>query len=188
MKVTGRYVLVGVPAFVVVLLLAIWALSYHSSEFKGGLDIRDSGYFSYPRYHAELGDLPLWTNGDYKFVVRGLPPDPLDLVLEVVDATDADRTELTSLATSVSVSVTDNSGKELCRATGNLSDARTRAHASWVLASSISSATFWHPVCQNLAISRSKAYTIKVVVSGVNNRSPHKMLMAVLQGGGNELP
>lgn len=54
--------------------------------------------------------------------------------------------------------------------------------------SSISSATFWHPVCQNLAISRSKAYTIKVVVSGVNNRSPHKMLMAVLQGGGNELP
>lgn len=188
MKVTSRHLLIGVSALVVILIVAIWAYSYHASEFKGGLGIRDSGYFSYPRYHAKLGEFPLWANGEYKFVVRGLPPDLLDFSLDVVDATEVDRTELTSLSTSVRVSITNGSGKQICLATGNLSGVRNEAHPSWILASSSSSASFWHPGCQNLPISRSETYTINIVISGVDNRVPRKMLMAILQGGGNELP
>jgi len=170
------------------LVLAFRALGYHSAEFTGGKGIQDSGFFSYPRYHAQLGDLPLWKNGEYQFTVRGLPPDPLDLSLEVMDATDADRTELTSLSSSVEIVIVDDSGKQVCTGSGRLSDAQTRSLYSWVLESSNSHASFWHNRCLQLPISRSKTYTVRVTVSHADARSPHKMLMAVLKGGGNELP
>ena len=188
MKITGRRVLTFVPILIVFLVGALWVFSYHSFQFTGGMGIRDSGFFSYPRYHAQLGELPLWRNGEYRFTVHGLPPDPLDLVLQVSDTTDADRAELTSLPTSVSVSITDNAGKEICTASGNLSDAKDRARSTWVLASSSSSASFWQSRCQQLPISRFKTYTVKVALSDADDHSPHKMLRPILQGGGNELP
>lgn len=188
MKITARRVLMTAPILIVALAVMIWAFSYHAFEFKGGVGIRDSGFFSHPRYHAQLGDLPLWKDGEYQFTVRGLPPDPLDLSLEVVGATDADRTELTSLSNSVGVFIVDDSGKEVCTGRGQLSDANTRGLDSWVLESSNSHASFWHNRCQQLPIRRSKTYTMKVTVSQADAHSPHKMLMAVLKGGGNELP
>jgi hypothetical protein len=188
MKITGRRVLTMVPILIAVLVVAVWTFSYHSFEFKGGMGIRDSGFFSYPRYHAQLGELPLWRSGEYQFTVRGLPPGPLDLVLQVPDATDVDRAWLTSLSTSLNASITDSSGKQVCAANGNLSDAGNRDRSSWVLASSSSSASFWQPNCQQIPISRFKTYTVKVTVSGGDDRSPHKVLKPILQGGGNELP
>lgn len=166
--------------------VALWAFSYHTWEFKGGEAIRDSGFFSYPRYHAQLGRLPLWEPGEYQFAVRGIPPDSLALELQVLEATQADR--LPSLSTSVSATVTDSSGKLLCTASGRLSESGTRGLSTWVLASSVSNKSFWHPRCRELPISRSKAYIVRVTVSDVDPRSPHRTIMVILQGGGNELP
>jgi hypothetical protein len=188
MTITSRPVLITVPVVIVVLIIAVWAFSYHSFEFKGGVGIRDSGVFSYPRYHALLGELPLWKDGEYQFTVRGLPPGPLDLVLQVPDATDADRLELTSLSASVSASIAGSTRKEVCTATGRLSNAIYRDRSSWVLAASSSRASFCQPRCQQLPISRFKSYTVKVTVSGSDGRMPHKMLKPILRGGGNELP
>src|SRR5882762_1229303 len=84
MKTTAGRVLMAL----LLLVLAVWAFSYHSFEFKGGLGVSDTGFLSYPRYHAQLGELPSWKNGEYQFTVRGLPPGPLDLVLQVPNATD----------------------------------------------------------------------------------------------------
>src|SRR5260370_33598720 len=188
MRITGRSVLMMAPVLIAALAVAIWAFSYSAFEFKGGVGIRDSGFFSYPRYHAQLGDLPLWKDGEYQFTVRGLPPDPLDLSLEVVDATDADRTELTSLSSSVGVSIVDDSGKQVCTVSGRLSDANTRGLYSWVLESSNSHASFWHNRCQQMSISRSKTYTVKVTVSQAEAHSPHQTLMAVLTHRGHSFP
>jgi hypothetical protein len=177
--------------FVLALIVAAivaWALSYHTFEFNGGLGIRNSGFFSYPRYSAQIGEVPLWKEGRYQYTVRGLPPGPLDLVLQALGATDADAAQLTSFSTTLTASVMDNSGSEICRATGNLADARNGNRSTWVLTSSPTSASFWEPRCQRLPISRFKTYTIVVTVSGVVDSSVHKMLMATLQGGGNELP
>jgi hypothetical protein len=173
---------------VVVLLIMFWAVSYHPSQFKGGVALRDSGFFSYPRYHAQLGDLPLWKEGEYQFTVRGLPPGPLDLKLQVLDSTDANRAELTSLSTNMSVSMTDSSGKEVCEGSGSLSDAGTREHSTWALASSTSQASFWHASCVQVPTSRSKTYIVKVRTSGVDPRSPHSTVRPMLEGGGIELP
>jgi hypothetical protein len=185
---TLRRALKLASVLIIVLIIVLWTFSYHSFEFKGGLGIHDSGFFSYPRYHAEIGELPLWKDGEYQFAVRGLPTGPLDLMLKVADATDADRTQLTSLSTTVNASITDRSGKDICTATGKLADARDRAHSTWVLASSASGASFWQPRCQQLPIKRSGTYLIKVAVLGADDRSPHRMLRLILQGGGNELP
>jgi hypothetical protein len=188
MKTSGKRFATAILVIAALTIAAIWRLGYHTSAFKGGVGFRDSGLFSYPRYHAQLGVLPLWQDGEHRFDVWGLPPGPLDLELNVEDATGADRAELTSLSTSVSASIFEAPDTKICSETGLLSDAKTRTLPSWVLASSDSSARFWQAPCLQLPISRSKSYTIEVTVSGVDPRSPHKMLMAVLSGGGVELP
>jgi hypothetical protein len=188
MKITMKRVLTRLPILIAVLVVSVWAFSYHRFEFKGGVGVWDSGFFSYPRYHAQLGKLPLWEAGEYRFTVHGLPPGPLDLELRVSDSTYAETTQLASLSTVVSVSIADSSGKEFCSARGRLSEAKLRGLGGWVLESSSSHASFWHPRCQNLPISRFKTYTAKVSVSDVDPHSPQKELMLGLEGGGTELP
>jgi hypothetical protein len=184
----GRVLKIG-SLVIAAVVVGGWAVSYHTFEFKGGLGIQDSGFFSYPRYHAQLGDVPIWQDGTHQFTVHGLPPARLDLTLVVSGATDADRESLTSLSTSVNASIVEEgSGTSLCAATDRFPDVRNRGGSSWVLSSSTTSASFWHPSCQQILIRRFKSYTITVTVSGTNDRSQHRMLRVVLQGGGNELP
>jgi hypothetical protein len=175
-------------AVVVVFGATIWLVGYHPWEFKGGLGIRDSGVLSYPRYHAYIGKVELPLAGEYRFTVRGLPSTTLALELQAANATQDDRMELTSLTTQVAVSISDSSGRELCKATGRLSDATTRGLNSWVLASSSTDASFWHPSCQGMPFSRFKTYTVTARLSDVDPHSPQRGLMLLLQGGGNELP
>jgi|SRR5215469_12705198 len=175
-------------SFVVALLIMFWSVSYRPSQFKGGVALRDSGFFSHPRYHAQLGDLPLWKEGEYQFTVSGLPPGPLDLKLQVLNSTDANRAGLTSLTTTVSVSMTDSSGKQVCEGSGSLSDAGTREHSTWALASSSSQASFWHARCLQIPTSRFQTYIVRVRTSGVDPRSPRSTIIPTLEGGGIELP
>src|SRR5882672_4761093 len=139
MKLSGGRTLATIAP---ILFIALWASSYHPFEFKGGLGVRDSGLLSRPpRYHAQLGYIPLWKAGEYQFRVRGLPPGPLDLTLPVLDVTLDDRLELTSSSTSLKVSIANGSGKEICVANGILSDARTRGVYTWELDLSTSHAS-----------------------------------------------
>lgn len=188
MNVRNRRTWLLLSATVVVLVSTIWLAGYHSWEFKGGLGIRDSGPFSYPRYHAYIGNINLPQAGEYQFTVHGLPPTTLGLELQVADATQGDRMVLTSLSTQLAVSIADSSGREVCSATGRLSDATTRGLNSWVLASSSAGASFWHPSCRNMTFSRFKTYTVTAKLSDVDAHSPQRELKLVLQGGGDELP
>lgn len=125
-----KRVLRAVIGLLIGLVVVMWAVSYHPGvEFKGGVGIRDSGFFSYPRFHAQLGELPLWKTGEYRSTVRGLPPGPLDMKLRVTDSNYAGSSELASLSTRVNVLITDSSGKEVCSASGRLSDAKLRGLA-----------------------------------------------------------
>ena len=118
MKTSGKRFATAILVIAALTIAAIWRLGYHTSAFKGGVDFRDSGLFSYPRYHAQLGVLPLWQDGEHRFDVWVLPPGPLDLELNVEDATGADRAELTSLSTSVSASIFEVPGTKICSETG----------------------------------------------------------------------
>jgi hypothetical protein len=170
-------------AAILLIGFALWASNYHAWEFKGGLSITDSGFFSNPRYYAQIGRLPMWKAGEYQFRLRGLPPGPLELALPVLEATDADRAVLSSLSTIVSVTITDSSGNQMCTAKGRL---RVSTDDPWILFPH--STTFWHPRCTNIRTSRFRSYIVNVAVSDVDPRSPSLNLMLVLRGGGNELP
>jgi hypothetical protein len=137
-----RRKLIWLLSAIAVIAFSVWGLSYHTFEFRGGTSITDSGLFSYPRYRASLGDVPMWKNGEYLFSVHGLPSGRLDFVLQVVDATDADRVQLASLSTAVGVLIVDSSEKKICESDGSLNDASHRGRESWVLASSMSGTTF----------------------------------------------
>jgi len=169
-------------------LVVMWLVSYHRFELRGAVGLRDSGFFSYPRYHVQLGSVPLWQAGEYEFKVRGLPPSPLDLRLQVSDYTNANRDELTTLSTNVAVWMMESPGKQVCEGAGSLSDARTRERSTWALASSSSQASFWHSGCLQLSTSRFKTYVVRVRISDVDPRSPHATILAILEGGGIELP
>jgi hypothetical protein len=183
-----KTVLRAIAAFIVALVVGVWTFGYHSFEFKGGLRIRDSGFFSYPRYSAEIGELPLWNDGKYQFTVRGLPPGPLDFVIRVPDVTDSDKAQLASLSTNLSTVIAESSGRQICSATGRLSDVRQNDRHTWMLDSIGPNISLWQPQCKQLSISRFNTYIIQVTVLGADDSSPHKMLIPILRGGGNELP
>jgi hypothetical protein len=171
--------------------------SYHPSQFRGGVEIQDFGLFSYPRYRAILGRLPLSQSRDYNFKVHGLPPGPLDFTLQLDDFRENDRPLIASLSTSIAVSINDDSGKAVCSASGSLSDyaANGNRDGIWVLKGGISPlpsplrTELWNTDCLNLPISRFHAYNVAVKVTGEDQHSPVRiMLVPTLSGGGIELP
>jgi hypothetical protein len=103
------------------------------------------------------------------------------------DATETDSAELPSLSTTVTASISDTSGKQICAATGKLSDVARKEPNTWILKSSSSAVSLWQPQCNQLKISRFRTYLIEVTITG-SNAAHRKMLVPVLYGGGNELP
>jgi hypothetical protein len=184
-----KIVFVGVG--VVLLLIAWhWAGTYHLREFQGGIGIHDTGFWSYPRYHAQLGRMPMWQDGNYQFNVRGLPSEDFSLSLNVEGNSGSDRNLLESLSSSITVTVTDGDGYQLCSGGGVLSHAaRGRDSESlWVLESSTTHASFYIGKCLDLPMKRSESYRINVALKQVDPRTPHTNLLPFLEGGGNELP
>jgi len=57
--------------------VAYWAVAYHTWEFRGAGPIKDTGLFSYYRYHAPLGEFPLAAKGSYTFRFSGLPREKM---------------------------------------------------------------------------------------------------------------
>jgi hypothetical protein len=55
---------------------------YDPGDFKGGV-VEDAGFFSYPRYKARLGAIPLHAEGEYTFEFSGLPKDKMWLQMYV---------------------------------------------------------------------------------------------------------
>src|SRR5579864_8597825 len=105
------------------LALAIWwFFSYRISEYHGDGHIRDSGVWTYPRYHVELGQIPLFENGVHQFRLAGLPSEEMTLELIVVGKTDKDRAELTTLRTIIEAILKDDQGRVVCKAVGVPSD------------------------------------------------------------------
>lgn len=189
MRVSAKKKALAVLAFVVLVVGIWWLFSYHKREFKGGVSISDSGFFTYPRYHVKLGTIPLSEPGEYTFNISGLPPAPLSLQLYVLGNSDDNRTDLAQLRSLLEISITDTSGRSLCSASGRLSAAASRSQASWVLKGGNSVApAFWQSACLDIPIHRHRSYRIVVRLKDVDPHSPRILLEPTLEGGGIELP
>jgi len=179
-------ILAGTAASIALAVGVWWIFSYDSSDFRGAASMRDTGVFSYPRYHATLGDIPLSEAGDYTLKFSGLPSEQMSLQLYVVGGFDANGDLLRSLTTELSVDIVDSQGKVLCSASGTPS--QSDPSARWVLMSSGIDAAFWHNHCVDVAYARHTNYKLHLSISNVDPCSPRVTLRATLEGGGIELP
>ena len=110
-------------AVLIVLAFALWWFSsYRISEYRGDGQIRDSGVWTYLRYHVELGKIPFYENGVHQFRLVGLPSEEMTLELVVDGKSDKDRPELARLKTNIEAILRDDLGKVVCNAGGVPSD------------------------------------------------------------------
>jgi hypothetical protein len=182
-KVRRKWVIAGLVAGIP---LAIWVASYHPAEFRGAGALRDTGFFSYYRYHAPIGAAPLATAGTHSFRFSGLPSENFGLMFYLPGKTEKDRELFSSLTTKLSAQLLDSNGNVLCAATGIPG---TKAeHDRWVLMSSFRDSGYWHESCRTVPLSRWSDYELRVTVDAIDPRSPAVEMLAMLEGGGNELP
>lgn len=166
----------------VILFLAWLILPYKASRYHGDGSITDTGFWSYPRYHIRLPPLDLSVDRKRRYSLRGTPPVPLTLSLQVVGPKPLKEKGLDSfstLETQVSVTITDDHGKEVIALSGPLKH--------WVLATGGRYPEFWKPQGRDLRLREGSAYTLAVSVDG-ESTSPPLVLAPTLEGGGNELP
>ena len=167
--------------------LAIWwSLSYRITEYRGDGKITDAGAWNYPRYHIELGQIPLFDSGIHEFNLTGLPSEQMTLELVIAGKTGKDRAELTGLKTKIEASLVDNEGRTACKAFGIPSDGIQEN--AWILTSSSTFAAFYNHACVDVDTRRTRSYTLTVRLTEVDSSSPRAYLVPILSGGGNELP
>jgi hypothetical protein len=166
-------------------LAAYWFLGYRPSEFRGAGPMRDTGFFSYYRYHAPLGEFPFRAEGTYQFQFTGLPSEKMVLQFYVPGYSTKNRAEIESLKTVLATEITDKSGNVVCTANGSPA---TPIPARWTLMSSPFEAAYWHEACANRPFIRHTEYSLRVTVQKLDPRTPNVQLRAILEGGGNELP
>jgi hypothetical protein len=179
-RLTVRRALAVVAAAVVV--LAWLALPYGASRYRGDGAITDRGFWSYPRYRISLPPMDLKADRPHLYKLRGTPPVPLTLVLEVVGPRpleEKDLDALSSVGTRVSVTITDDHGKAVVSASGPLNE--------WVLTRGNQYAAFWHRDWVARRLRQGTTYTLTVSAGG-GSATPPLEIAPTLEGGGNELP
>ncbi len=173
-------------AIVGVLSAIVWRLfSYDPTEFHGAAPMRDTGMFTFYRYHATIGEIPLATSGTYALRFSGMPATRMVLQLYVMGGSDANRKLFESLTTEITAEIVDSRGKVICAASGTLFG--TDASKRWMLMSSANEAAYWHESCRSVSFESRTDYTLRVGLRNVDPRSPGVILRAMLQGGGIEL-
>jgi hypothetical protein len=173
-----------------IILIAVCALGVarckdESREFTGAAPLRDYGFFSYPRYHAPVGELPFAKQGTTVFHFSGIPTEQMWLVLRVPGYTLANSHNLTGLSTTISAELLDKSNHVICSATGSPSGP---PEEQWILKSSDTEAAFWHVRFRDLVLSNGVDYSLHVTITNIDPNTPNVVLQASFEGGGNELP
>ncbi len=171
-------------AVVAIVLSVAWLFSpYKVSEYRGDGAIMDRGFWSYPRFRIRLPEVELTANRTRLYKLKGLPPVPLVLELEVVDRRLIDPKDfdmLREMSTAVSVRIADIQGRTVCSASGPLKD--------WVMTKRPQYAGYWHPNCRDVRFREGMSYTMTLTTGKEGSESDPLVIVPMLEGGGNELP
>ena len=155
---------------------------YNTREFKGAGPALDHGLLTCPRYQAPVGVVPLNAKGSYEFRFSGLPDEEMILQMHIPMGPDTNTDEFEHLSTSFVASIVDESGDQVCAATG--SPQGKLPADRWVLMSSATVAAYWHSSCGGLRFVRDKTYTLRLQLHDVDSNSPAVPMNLMLEGGG----
>lgn len=178
-KLIAAALLAGIP-------FIYWLVSYHPAEFRGAGPLEDTGFFTYPRYHAPVGAVPLAAPGSHTFRFSGTPSEDFVLMFYLPGKTDKDRRVFENLSTKLTAVILDQNGNVACSAVG--SPTGTTEKDKWFLMSSDRESGFWHSACNKVRLSRGTEYELTVKVEAVDFRTPAIDMLAMVEGGGNEFP
>jgi hypothetical protein len=145
----------------------------------------DTGFWSYPRYHAPVGAFPLAEPGSYVFQFAGLPSETMSLQLYIEPFEPPDRRRFEKLPTRLEVKIVESTGTVVCEAGGSPRGGRP---GEWGMMSSATAGAFWHTACLDRKFRRGRTYALHVQVSTPDPDAPRVLLHAKLEGGGTELP
>jgi len=157
--------------------------AYDPANFEGDGAIVDRGFWSYkPRYRIELQPhVSLAASDRRQFRFRGVPTDPLSIFLVIQDNSHYEYEQLRRISTVVDLTLTDATGREVCRAVGPLSD--------WKLMWSRGrDGAYWQHQCTELRLRSTESYVLVVAVSRIDLVSPPLRISALLSGGGWDSP
>ena len=158
---------------------------YSPARYRGAGPMIDTGFWSFPRYHAPVGEFPLAPSGDYAFTFSALPSEKLSLKLDVEPFAKTDRAVLQALTTKIGVRIEDSTGAVVCEGSGSPSH---KYDGGWVLATGPDRSYYWHSECLERRFKGGRAYSLRVAVSEPDANAPRRSLLASLEGGGAELP
>jgi hypothetical protein len=153
----------------------IWP--YDLKSYQGPGKITDTGFWTHPRYHVNLADIPLDTPGVFHCTCRGLPATPMTFVLKL--SGDFARDKISQLSTLVEIDIDQGPGSKLCSYHGPLSQ--------WSLSTGGGSSQCWSEACRDLHFENGHMYRIRLAINKVDPKSPKLTALAVLEGGGIEI-
>ena len=186
MRARGREIQRTLLRLIVVVLAVAMLSCYQPRRFHGDGKIRDSGVFTYPRYHVEFNQISFSKEGEYRFGFKEAPSEKMWLQFGVVGKTGRDATALTGLKTQIEVLLRDDQGNTLCTAAG--APIKGVGSGGWILTHSSDDAAFYNLECANLPMRSRRSYTLQVWIKNVDAGAPSAFLVPTLLGGGNELP
>jgi hypothetical protein len=170
-------------------LTAYWITRYDIDDFRGHGPLRDTGVFSYYRYHAPLGSMALAKPGTHVMKFLGVPSVKMALMLyfpsEMAPIPEPTFELLRSLRTTLTAEIVDSRGKVICRGIGT--PAGRDISNEWRLMSSSNNAAYWHQACRDVPLLRQTDYELRLSVEDVDPRSPPLQISVMLEGGGIEL-
>ena len=170
------------------MILWLWT-PWAKYRYQGPGTFTDRGFFSYPRYEAQLGNIPLSKAGEYQYFFLGLPGEEMDLLLELTPRVAYNSKEwhdLEQLRIPIQAVIREqHGGKEVCRASGTTED--NNSGGVWVLTSGYGSA-FWHHQCNQVQFHSNRSYQLTLTVSRADPAAENLVVAPTLVGGGIELP
>ncbi len=175
-------------------LFAGWIRSYHVWEFSGQGSISYLGPFR-PSYRVVWAEIPLHKPGEYRYSFRGLPSeDNMNFSLEMpgrsnVDLLSKEWQQLVNLKTLIEVTLTDSSGRIVCKASATPGGAPFAPGDTqkWVLQGG-GEVAYWHRNCLHFPTRYKSSYTLAIRIKDPDPRTPKALRIPKLEGGGMELP
>jgi hypothetical protein len=131
--------------------------------------------------------IPFYTPGEYAFRFRGTTREEMSLQLYAEGKGLANEAEITRIGTTIEASLTDQTGRMLCKASGwPLIGAGKRADSNptdWVTMLAPDEAAYWNANCLRMPLKPSDSYTLTIHVRDVDPNASTIYLIPTLEGG-----
>jgi hypothetical protein len=169
-----------IAALLAWILVEVLGLGYSPRQFSGNGRVIARGFWSYPRYTVQFGDVDIGQDQAIAWSFTGAPAASVAFGIKFVDA--AIHTSHRNSSAVITAGLSRADGKVLANVSGPISE--------WKLMSQPSTGTsmLWHPKLTKIPMTSAERYTLTLKIEYQIAPTQDLLGAVVLEGGGNELP